>query len=373
MTDAALRVAIVAPYDLSADGGINNQIRAQARALRRLGHVVTVAGPASGEVEPAEEPLGRTIRVTFGGTESGLGLDPRAVGATERLLRRPFDIVHVHEPMVPLVPWLTVLRARAPVVATFHVHREQGHRLYRTWSWALQRLARRLGARIAVSEAAHRTAASHFPGHYDIVPNGIEAGRFSTPQPAPPALGAGRRHVLYVGRLEPRKGIEHLVRAMARVAKTIASAQLTIVGAGRARDALERLARQISAPVQFAGRVPDASLPSYLQASDLLCAPAIGGESFGVVLLEAMAAGTAVIASRIEGYEALTGPTGAALLVPPANDEGLAEAIAYVLGSPERRQALVVRGAALAREHDWRTLAPRLVAIYRRAIRDAQR
>jgi phosphatidylinositol alpha-mannosyltransferase len=365
---AALRVAIVAPYDLSAAGGINTQIRGQARALRALGHTVDIFGAASGAVQRGERSLGRTIRVTFGGTESGLGVDPRAFALVARMIDEPFDIVHVHEPMVPIVPWIAVMRSRAPVVATFHVHREQPHRFYRTWAWALRPIARRLRARVAVSEAARRTVAAHFPGRYDVVPNGIDAELFRAPRPRPPELDSDRRHVVYVGRLEPRKGVDHLVRAAALAGRRVSGLRLTIAGDGSARAALERLAREAGASVQFVGRIPDDALPAYLQAADVICAPAVGGESFGIVLLEAMAAGSAVVASRIAGYEALAGPTNAALLVPPADAAALADAIVSLLESPDRRRTLLERGVALARAHDWQSIAPRLVAIYRGAI-----
>jgi phosphatidylinositol alpha-mannosyltransferase len=361
-----VRIAIVAPYDLSAPGGINNQIRCQARALRGRGHKVAIFGSASGRLEAGEQSLGRTFGVTFGGTESGLGLDPRALPAVGRLVRQRFDIVHVHEPFVPIAPWIVLLRSRTPVIGTFHVHREQGHGFYGSWAWALRPLARRLRARIAVSDAARRTVAVHFPGHYEIVPNGIESERFRAPRPRPEAFTRDRRHVLYVGRLEPRKGVEYLIRAMAVVEGRMGGASLVIVGDGPSRGALTALARDAGTAVHFAGRVDDEALPAYFQAADLVCAPALGGESFGIVLLEAMACGAPVVASRIEGFEALVGSTGAARLVAPGNAEALAAEIRSLLSADEERRELASQGATFARAFDWQALAPRLEAIYRR-------
>jgi len=363
-----VRIAIVAPYDLSAAGGINNQIRAQARALRRNGHDVVVAGAASGDLAEGEVSLGRTVRVTFGGTDSGLGVDPRGVAAVRRLMRQPFDVVHVHEPLVPLVPWIVLRQSRVPLVATFHVHREHGHRFYAAWRWVLTPLVRRLAARIAVSEAARRTVAEQFPGEYEIVPNGIEGDRFRTRQPRPAIFASGRRHVVYIGRLEPRKGVDHLIRAMPVVQRVIADIALVIVGDGSSREALAELARDAGATVHFTGHIDDDELPAYFQAADIFCAPALGGESFGIVLLEAMACGTPVVASRIEGYEALAGAAGAAALVPPGDAGALAAAVTRLLGSAAERRALADAGSALARDHDWETLAPRLETIYRRVI-----
>ena len=363
-----LRIAIIAPYDLSADGGINSQIRAQARALRGLGHVVQIAGPASGPLQEGELPLGGSVAVTLGGTESGLGVDPRAFGAVGRLLQQAFDVVHVHEPLTPLVPWIVLARARAPLVGTFHVHREEGHPLYTAWAWALRPLARRLRARIAVSDAARRTVAAHFSAEYEIVPNGIDTDTFRLPRPRPVEMPADRRIVLYVGRLELRKGVEYLIHAMPRVQQRVRDALLLVIGDGADRVRLASLAADLGAAALFSGRVADEDLPAYYQSADIVCSPALGGESFGVVLLEAMASGTAIVASRIDGYEALVRATEAARLVPPGDVEALATEIVALLESAERRRALAENGAALAREHDWHTLAPRLVAIYRRII-----
>jgi len=188
MTDRPLRIGIVAPYDLSEAGGVNNQIRGQARALRRLGHDVAVYGPASSVLDNDEQSLGGSVSVTLGGTRSGLGVDRRSPAAVGRMLRENFDVVNVHEPLTPLVPWIAVWKARCPVVGTFHVHRENGHQLYALSAWALAPLFRKLDARRAVSKAALRTVARHCPGEYEVVPNGIEADAFRAPRLRPAAM-----------------------------------------------------------------------------------------------------------------------------------------------------------------------------------------
>lgn len=364
--DSTLRVALVAPYDLSAPGGINNQIRAQARALRGLGHDVRIFGPASSPLTDGERPLGRTISVSLGGTESGLGVDPRAFAEVGRMLREGFDIVHVHEPFTPLVPWIVLLRSRAPVVGTFHVYREDGHRLYATFAWALEPLARRLRARIAVSDAARRTVASHFPGEYEIVPNGIEVERFREPRPRPSIFARDRRHVLYVGRLEPRKGVDTLIRAMRDVQRHAPDVTLLVAGDGPNRAALEQLARDTGVAARFAGRLADDDLPAYFQAADIVCSPALGGESFGIVLLEAMACGKPIVASRIDGYVELLGAAGSALLVPPGDEAALASEVLALINNDERRREMARRGAEDVRRYNWDGVARRIIEIYRR-------
>jgi phosphatidylinositol alpha-mannosyltransferase len=274
------------------------------------------------------------------------------------------DVLHVHEPFTPLAPWLALLRARVPTVGTFHVHRERGHRWYGTMGWAIRPLARRLAARVAVSEAARRTVAPHFPGDYAIVPNGIDVARFCVEAPRPAWRQPDRVHVLYVGRLEPRKGVDVLVRACADVQKRRPDVRLIVAGDGTDRSRLEAAAAAAGADVVFAGPVPDVDLPAFFQGADIVCSPALGGESFGIVLLEAMAAGRPVVASRIEGYAALVDGIGCAELTAPGDAAGLAAAITALAADPERRRQLGAAGAKAARRYDWSHIAAQLTAIY---------
>jgi phosphatidyl-myo-inositol alpha-mannosyltransferase len=373
MSSDRLRIAIVAPYDLSRPGGVNNQIRAQAAALRLLGHSARVFGPSSSPLPDGEVSLGRSVAITMFGTESGLGLDPRGLAAVGRMLREPIDILHVHEPFTPLVPWLAVGRARVPVVCTFHVHREEGHRVYGAAAWLLRPLARRISRRIAVSAAARRTVERHFPGAYEILPNGIDVGRFAAAGRRPDIFESGRRHVLYVGRLEPRKGVGFLLRAMVDVQRAHPDVRLIVGGAGPDREHLMRLAGEIGIDARFAGAIPEPELPGYFRAADVVCSPALRGESFGIVLLEAMAAGRPVVASRIEGYEELVAGRGCARLVAPGDASALARDIVDLFQNDEARARLCAAGIAVAREHDWPALTARVMEIYRSALGAAPR
>jgi phosphatidylinositol alpha-mannosyltransferase len=361
----SLRIGIFAPYDLARAGGVTNQIRSQALALRRLGHDVRVYGPASGPLPDGEVALGRSVALNVSGTESGFGLDPNASRRITRLFKREhFDILHVHEPLTPFLPWLVVRKARAPVVGTFHVHREHGHAFYPWVRPLLAPIIERIAYRIAVSEAARRTVAAHFPGDYEIIPNGINVDEFRAPRPRPPHMEPGRLHVLYVGRLEPRKGVDHLIRAMALVGRQQPQAHLLIVGGGPDRESLMALARDSGASVTFLGRVDDTVLPAYFQWTDIVASPALGGESFGIVLLEAMACGKPIVASRIEGYVGLAGDADCGTLVPPGDADAMAAGLLPLLGAEALRQAVGARGAVAARRYDWSTLAERLVLIY---------
>jgi phosphatidylinositol alpha-mannosyltransferase len=368
MTDSGarpLRIGIGAPYDLGRAGGVNSHIRAQAGALARRGHEVTVFGATSAPLGRGEVALGRCWTSIFGGTETGMGVDPRAWPRVARLLRaKRFDLLHLHEPLMPLVPWFVVLQADVPMVATFHTHREQGHRWYPRYGRLLEVFMRRIAVRVAVSAAAERTVATHFPGEYEIVPNGVDVARFRIPAARPSAMRPRRRHVLFVGRLEPRKGVADLIRAMALAHDRLPDTTLVIVGDGPDRADLERAAAGLN--VVFAGRVDDDDLPSFYQGADVVCSPARGDESFGIVLLEAMAAGRPVVATRIDGYRELVGTSGSARLVPVNDPNALAAALISILENRDLAWRLVQNGSRLVAAYDWAAVAKRLEAIYAR-------
>jgi phosphatidylinositol alpha-mannosyltransferase len=251
-----------------------------------------------------------------------------------------------------------VQAARSPVVATFHVHREGGHRLYRWSRPLLAPLMARIARRIAVSESARETVAAHFPGRYDVVPNGVDVDALREARRRPAAIGEGRHHIVYVGRLEPRKGVEHLVAAMARLRERRPEARLIVVGDGPARPLLESAARDRRLDAVFVGRVGDDALPGYFQSADIVCSPALGGESFGIVLLEALACEKPIVATRIDGYAAL---------VPPGESAALAAALDQLLCDDVERRRCGARGLEVARRYDWAVIARRLEAIYEEA------
>jgi phosphatidylinositol alpha-mannosyltransferase len=361
-----LRLGICAPYDLGRHGGVNSHIRAQATALRRLGHEVSVFGASSAPLTNGEVSVGPCVSMVIGNTETGFGVDPRSWRRVREFFRhRQFDVIHMHEPLMPLVPWFVLWQSTAPVVATFHTHREQGHRWYPRYRPLFEPLMRRVRVRLAVSEAARRTVLPHFPGDYEIVPNGIDVNRFARPATRPRDMEPNQRHVLYVGRLEPRKGVEHLVQAMSTVQRAGSGARLVVVGDGPDRSALEAAARRAGIAATFAGRVPDEALPGYYRAADIVCAPALGDESFGVVLLEAMAAARPIVATRIAGYAELLEGRDLARLVEAGDPSSLAREIGNLLDDPSQARALGDRGAARVWEYDWSAIASRLEEIYR--------
>jgi phosphatidylinositol alpha-mannosyltransferase len=363
-----LRIGLCAPYDLGRDGGVNSHIRAQARALRRLGHDVCVFGASSAPLADGEVALSTCLSLVIGGTETGIGVDPRSWWRAADLLRTArFDVLHMHEPLMPLVPWFVLRQATAPVVATFHTHREQGHRWYGRYHWLLAPMMRRICTRLAVSDAARRTVSSDFPGEYEVVPNGVDVDRFRQPASRPATMPDHLRFVLFVGRLEPRKGVDRLIRAMAMVQHSAPDARLVIVGDGPDRAALQATARDAGVDVRFTGRVSDDDLPGYYRAAEIVCSPALGGESFGVVLLEAMAAERPIVATRIEGYVELLEGAGSARLVDVDDPAALAHEITSLLEAPALRRTLGASGAGYVRAYHWSAIARRLETIYRTA------
>ncbi len=360
-----MRIGICAPYDLGRPGGVNSHIRSQAAALRARGHDVCVFGASSAPLADGEVALGTCVSLVIGGTETGIGVDPRAWRSAAALFRtHAFDVVHTHEPLMPLVPWFVVRQATAPIVATFHTHREGGHRWYGPYRRLLAPLMRRVRTRLAVSESARRTVERHFPGDYEIVPNGIDVNRFCRAAARPEAMPDHLRSVLFVGRLEPRKGVDRLIQAMTIVRRDAGGARLVIVGDGSDRTRLTTAAREAGIDAHFAGRVSEDELPSYYLAADVVCSPALGDESFGIVLLEAMAAARPIVATRIEGYAELLAGADSARLVEADDPAALAREITLLLDTPELGRTLGARGRAFARAYDWSQVARQLESIY---------
>lgn len=364
-----MKIALVSPYDIAVPGGVNTHIAHLAREFRAYGHTVRVIAPGP---RPALDPdtivLGRTLPIPSGGSLAHVTITPWLGPRVRRLLAwERFDVIHLHEPLISSLT-LEVLRgAQTTIVATFHAAHEGGSKLYALFRPLLAPLVARLDARIAVSPAAARLAGRYFPCAYTIVPNGIDAARFAAPQPWPRGLPRGP-YLLFVGRLEPRKGVPYLLRAYARLVPSFPDLRLVVVGTGRQRA---RCAAWVAAhgltDVHFAGYVPDAALPAYYQHAAVFCAPNTGNESFGIVLLEAMAAGCPVVASDIEGFRTVLTHEVDGLLVPPRDPEAMAAAVARLLTDCRLRRSLIARGRARATQFAWPRIAETILALYARA------
>ncbi len=379
-----MRVALVCGYDWAVPGGVQSQLDALARALAEAGHDVAVVAPVTARAGrptpgagPGEGfllfPAGRSIGLPVNGSIAPVAPTPAAAVATRRALRRfrP-DVVHVHEPLVPGPPLAAVLGGPRPVVVTFH--RADSDVLYRAEGRLLgPLLGRRVDAATAVSEAAIATARTvlgqHLPSIIEVR-NGVDLRRGERARLAlarvsgeagAPYKNGSRPRVVYAGRHEPRKGVAVLVGAARRLGPDV---EVVIAGDGPERTSLERQAAADPA-VRFVGRLEDEPQAELVASADVFVAPAVGGESFGLVLLEAMAAGTCVVASDIPGYRLAA--AGAAVLVAPGDSAALAACVSDVLADHEKRRRAVELGLARARECAIETVMERYVEVYRAA------
>jgi phosphatidylinositol alpha-mannosyltransferase len=331
-----LRVAMVCPYSLSRPGGVQGQATGLARALRRRGHRVAVLAPTDGRTQDFLEdpetdaaggiggqltvPIGRALGMRSNGSVAPVALSPLAADRVERFVRRNrIDVVHLHEPLAPAAGYGVLLRHPAPVVATFH--RSGGSAWYRALSPAVRRARARIDVACAVSEAARRTAADALGGDYDVLFNGVDVEHFAM---ASPRTSDGRPTVLFVGRHEDRKGLGVLLDAFGRMGE----GQLWIAGGGP-RTADLRRHHPPSDRLRWLGLLTEEEKAAAVAGADVLCAPSLRGESFGVVLLEGMAGRCVVVASDIDGYREAAG--GHAELVPPGDPAALAGALQRAL------------------------------------------
>ncbi len=311
--------------------------------------------------------MGRPVPVPSGGSIARVSLSVWTLPRIKGLLRREaFDIIHLHEPMAGFLT-LNVLRAAKSVdtvlIGTFHTNR--GTPLYRIGGKKLvMPYFRRLHGRIAVSEPAYRFISRHLPGQYEIIPNGIHVDDFSTAAPFP-HLQDGMINLLFVGRLEKRKGLKYLLGAFSKLKWDWPNLRLLVVGQGKPdADSYRILAERNLQDVVFVGMVSDHDKARYYKSADIFCSPATGKESFGIVLLEAMAAGTPVVASDIEGYSSVVTDGREGLLVRPKSDEGLADAISALLKNPDLRDRLGANGLTRAEQFRWEGVAGRVIDYY---------
>jgi phosphatidylinositol alpha-mannosyltransferase len=304
--------------------------------------------------------VGRAVGVPANGSIAPICFGPVAAFELRRQIARfrP-DVMHLHEPLIPSLSLLALLGVRAPAVGTFHAAAPSSS-LYRLSRPLLAPAARRLAARTAVSPAAARLIARYFPGDIESTPNGIDVAPFVTAEPTD--LGPGP-HVLFLGRLEPRKGAEVLIAAMAALRDV--GAILHVAGDGRLRGELEASAGRLGLEVRFHGAVSDGDKARLYRSCDVYCAPNLHGESFGIVLVEAMAAGCPVVCSDLEEFRAVAGD--AAVLARAGDPTALAEALRSVLTDPERARSMGAVATARAALFDWSRIVPSLEAIYARA------
>jgi phosphatidyl-myo-inositol alpha-mannosyltransferase len=376
-----VRIALVSPYSWSYQGGVNRHVEALAEEFLNRGDHVRVLAPfdppgqlsrvlhrAAPESRRAPDylvPLGRTVGVSANGAVSNLSLSPPGgFGRVRRELRDGgYDVVHIHEPVAPLIGWSAAFSSRIPAVGTFHAYSTKAIPNHVASAFGARRVFNRLSARIAVSEAAAWTGRRWFGGHYEVVPNGVHA----PPAPQGPKPASDELRVLFVGRPEARKGLPILLTAFEALVEHV-PCRLTVIGAERA-DVLRYLADpETMSRIDVQGRVSGGLLWEALHSSDVLCAPSLSGESFGMVLTEAFAAGTPAIASAIAGYRDVVTDGVDGVLVPPGDPQRLAEELQRAHHEPLRLEAMGEAARESARRYAWPRIADRVAEVYERAI-----
>ena len=356
-----MRVSIISPYSLSVPGGVQGQVLGLARALRRRGVDARVIGPSDGPPpEPGVTTVGPSVRMVSNGSIAPMARLQRV--ASERTLEaiRCFEpeVLHLHEPLVPGTCGSALIGTEIPKVGTFHAAGEDGHPAYKALKKIATSAARQLTMRTAVSEDARKMAETAVGGSYILLPNGVDVDQFTkaTPWPSP------RPAVLFLGRHEPRKGLGVLLDAWVGLDR---DAVLWVASDG---PETETLRARNTPNVEWLGRITDEERAARLKGAAVFCAPALGQESFGIVLLEAMAAGTAVLASDIPGYRNVAHPDRDALMVPPGDPEALRVALRRLLDADELRARLVAAGEQRVAEFSLDHLAERFVTVYETAI-----
>ncbi len=356
-----MRIGIVCPYSLTVPGGVQAQVLGLARELRRRGHEARVLGPCDGPPpEPFVSPLGNSLPLSANGSIAPLAPDPSAALRTLRVLAdEEFDVVHLHEPLAPGPTATALMVQSAPTVATFHAAGTSAS--YRLLGPALSRLIRRIDRKVVVSKDALALVQGQLGGEYEVLFNGVELDAIRSVAPWPREASPKCPSVFFCGRHEERKGLRVLIEAVQR-----SNLDVDVWVAGTGPDTEELSARTADDDrFQWLGRVSDDEKFARLRTADVFCAPSLGGESFGVVLIEAMAAGTTVVASSLDGYRNVASSEVDSLLVEPGDVDALAGALAMVIVDDDLAGRLRQAGEIRAQAFAMTTLVDRYLEIYR--------
>lgn len=350
---------MVSPYSLTIPGGVQQQVLGLARALREKGHEVRVLGPCDGPPPDSfVTPLGNSLPTAINGSVAPVAPDASAAFRTIRALNdEAFDVLHVHEPLVPGPTLTAVLVKLAPIVATFHSAGESG--AYKTFQKLGRPIARRIDVRVAVSADAVELAQRYIGGEYEVLFNGIDLEAYSGP-----IVENRDNAIFFCGRHEPRKGLGVLLEAVSLMPGDV---RLWIASDGPETEFL-KAQYENDQRIEWLGRISDAEKIDRLRRAAVFCAPSLRGESFGIVLLEAMAAGTPVVSTDIDGYRNVASDGENALLVEPGNAQALASAMSRIIADPRLAGRLTAAGRVHAQSYSLDALADHYVLLYEKAL-----
>ena len=367
-----MKIGLVSPYVYPLPGGVTEHVRYLYEGLRLRGHDVRIITSSHGLQRSSEGDvirLGKGFSMPANGSVGTVTLSPRYMSQGRRMLEREkFDVLHFHEPFVPFLSLVLLRQSTSVNIATFHAYAGFSPS-YEFGSRVLGSYADRLHGRIAVSAAARHFIDRFFPGDYKVIPNGVDVDRYRKAVPIA-RWQDGTRNLLFVGRHEPRKGLTELLKAYRILRKTGCDCRLLVVGSGpQEREARRYVMTRRLGGVEFLGRVSDDEKAQLFKTADVYVSPATGRESFGIVLLEAMAAGTAIVCSDIHGYKGVVRRGTDGLLVPPRKPKALAEAIRTLLADDELRERMGRSGTVRAEEFSWERVTAKVEDYYGFVIR----
>ena len=365
-----MRIGIVSPYSFDVPGGVQNHIIDLAEALIGLGHEVSVLAPADedSELPPYVVPAGRALPLPYNGSVARIAFGPVSTARVRRWLARgAFDVLHVHEPMTLSLSLLAVLSARGPVVATFHTAMTRSRALS-AGAGLLQPVVEKITARIAVSELARKVQVEHLGGGAVEIPNGVAVRKFAGAAPLPGWPGDGGA-LGFLGRFtEPRKGFPLLRTAFVALARQRPGLRLLVAGPGDRDELFEDIPAEFHSRVEFLGLVSETDKARMLRSVDVYVAPNTGGESFGMILTEAMAAGAAIAASDLDAFRRVLDGGRAGALFPNGDAAALTTLLGDLLDDPGRRADLASCARTVVGTFDWPSVAARVMEVYTTAI-----
>ena len=365
-----MRVGIVCPYAWEVPGGVREHVKGLAEALIELGHYVSVIAPADDDtiLPPYVVGAGRAMPVPYNGSVARLSFGFLSAGRVRRWLKDGnFDVLHVHEPAAPSLSLLACWVADGPIVATMHAALPRSRALHAAGP-ILASALEKISGRIAVAEAARSTLVEHMGGDAVLIPNGVNVGRYEKAEPLPGFPGTGGT-LGFLGRMdEPRKGLDILLAAFPQLAAERPGLRLLIAGRGDPDDVLSQVPAACRERVVLLGEVSDDDRVRMLHSVDVFCAPNTGGESFGYVLVEAMASGAPIVASDIDAFRQVLRDGQAGELFETGNPAGLAAAAGRLLDDPAHRAALATAATAAVRELDWSVIARDVVRVYEAVV-----
>jgi phosphatidylinositol alpha-mannosyltransferase len=372
-----MKVGLVSPYDFSHPGGVTEHISHLARELRVRGATVKLMAPASKDLPAEYEDLeggdfyriGKAFPIPANGSIARITMSFHLARWINRILEAErFDIIHFHEPLMPALPITTLRASKTCNVGTFHAYAKSSTAYYYSRR-LVRRYFRKLHGLIAVSDPARDFVSHYFPGDYSVVPNGVDLSRFADGVPAFPQYRDGKLNLLFVGRLEKRKGLGILLRAYVQLKQRRPELRLIVVGDGRMRKGYESYIQAHRIPdIVMAGYVSPEDLPRYHASADIFCAPNTGKESFGIVLLEAMAAGLPVVATDIPGFTQVVSPGRHGILVRRDDPVSLASAINLLADDAGLRARLGSEGRATAAAYSWDRVVDQVVQVYETSL-----